>query len=642
MQQDRATTTMAHRLQRAAAAQFVGRDRERARLAGLLVRGSDPAVVFVSGPGGIGKSALVTATVAGLDLPAVTLDGRMVEPTPAGFLSALADNVGSSPIPSAAQAGAELEGRGVAVLVVDSFERLNLLDAWLRNEFLPALPADSTTVLVGRRPTNVAWRTAPGWRQLLAEMVVGELTDDDAAALIARRGLSADGAARVRHFGRGHPLAVEMAAEAVARHADLDLSDGPPGEVIEALFEVLIDDLDPAERRTVEAAAILRRVTRPLLSAVLDRDGQDVDAAWRTLRELPFTSMTRIGLELDPLARNVIAGGLEIREPGYVAEVRRSAAGAALRDAGGGRSWDGTADLLYLVQNPVIRNSYFPPGDQQHPVEPAVHDDREEILSISRRHDGPDGAAAIEQWWTAHQAGFMVCRGVSGEVTAFSAVVRLSELDTRLAGVDPVVAAVLNDVRRRPLPTDAEVLLLRSALGRRRGEYPSPELGSMVVDLKRLYLELRPRLTRVYAVVGDWDSVGQVMRIMGFGRVGPEIPVGSRLVHLCALDFGPGSVDGWLARHVLVESGESVAADPANGLPWLPESADRAPVAQLSAREREVLAALADGLTNMELAERLFISERTANRHLSNIFTKLGVRNRTSAARIAIEAGLAG
>ena len=164
----------------------------------------------------------------------------------------------------------------------------------------------------------------------------------------------------------------------------------------------------------------------------------------------------------------------------------------------------------------------------------------------------------------------------------------------------------------------------------------------MVVDLKRLYLELRPRLTRVYAVVGDWDSVGPVMRIMGFGRVGPEIPGGSRLVHLCALDFGPGSVDGWLARHVLVESGESVAADPASGPPRLPAPADRAPVARLSAREREVLAALADGLTNMELAERLFISERTTNRHLSNIFTKLGVRNRTSAARIAIEAGLAG
>ena len=642
MHPDRAIAPMALRLHEAAATQFVGRDRERALLAGLLVRGSGPAVVFVSGQGGIGKSALVTATVAGLDLPVVTLDGQLIEPTPAGFLSALADTVRSDSIRSAAGAGAELAARGIAVLVVDSFERLNLLDAWLRNDLLPALPADSTTVLVGRRPPNMAWRTAPGWRPLLAELVVGEMTDDDATALIARYGLSAEGGARVRSFGRGHPLALEMAAEAVVRHAEPRTSDGLPGEVIEALFEVLIDDLDPAERRTVQVASILRRVTRPLLNAVLDRDGQDVDAAWRTLRELPFTSLTRVGLELDPLARNVIAGGLEIREPGYVADVRRRAAAAALRDAGTGRSWDATADLLNLVQNPVIRNSYLPPDDQQNPVEPAVRDDREAILSITEQYDGHDGAVAIGHWWSAHPDGFVVARGPVGEVTAYSVVVRLSELDRGLAESDPAVAAVLGHLRQRPLPPTIEALLHRRALGRRRGEHPSPELGAMVVDLKRLYLQLRPQLARVYAVVGDWQTVGPAMRIMGFGRLTPEIRLGEGTFHVCALDFGPGSVDGWLARHVLVESGDASTVDAQDGGSTLLHPADRPPVARLSAREREVLAALADGLTNMQLAERLFISERTANRHLSNIFTKLGVRNRTSAARIAIEAGLAG
>ncbi len=633
---------MARRIHEAAATQFVGRARELARLAPLLDRGSDPAVVFVSGPGGIGKTVLVAATVTDLDGPSVTLEGRMIEPTPAGFLAALADNLGSAPIPSPTHAGAELEARGIAVLVVDSYERLNLLDAWLRNELLPASPADTTTVLVGRRPTNVAWRTAPGWRRLLAEMVVGELTDDDADALVAQRELSAEAAARVRHFGRGHPLALGMTAEAVARNTGLQLADGPPGEVVEALFEVLIDDLDPAERRTVEAASILRRVTRPLLTAVLDRDGQDVDAAWRTLRELPFTSVTRIGLELDPLARNVIAGGLEIRESGYVADVRRRAARAALRDAGTGRSWDATADLLNLVQNPVIRNSYLPPGDQQHPVEPAVRDDREAVLTITERFDGPFGAVAIGHWWNVHSDGFVVARGSVGEVTAFSVVVPMSELDEQLVESDPVVAAVLHHLRQHPLPPKAEALLHRRALGRRRGEHPSPELGAMVVDLKRLYLQLRPQLARVYAVVGQWEAVGPAMRIMGFGRIMPEICIGEATFHVCVLDFGPGSVDGWLARHVLVESGEASTVRSQSGGSTLLPPADRPPVARLSAREREVLAALADGLSNMELAERLFISERTANRHLSNIFTKLGVRNRTSAARIAIEAGLAG
>ena len=105
---------------------------------------------------------------------------------------------------------------------------------------------------------------------------------------------------------------------------------------------------------------------------------------------------------------------------------------------------------------------------------------------------------------------------------------------------------------------------------------------------------------------------------------------------MSALDFGPGSVDGWLARHVDAET----APEPSGATE--PSGEEALPLARLSTREREVLAALADGLSNRELAERLFISERTANRHLSNIFTKLGVNNRTSAARIAIVGGLTG
>jgi DNA-binding CsgD family transcriptional regulator len=62
----------------------------------------------------------------------------------------------------------------------------------------------------------------------------------------------------------------------------------------------------------------------------------------------------------------------------------------------------------------------------------------------------------------------------------------------------------------------------------------------------------------------------------------------------------------------------------------------------LTAREREVLALLAEGMTNAQLAGALFISERTANRHVSNIFTKLGVHNRSQATRAAVAAGLTG
>lgn len=60
----------------------------------------------------------------------------------------------------------------------------------------------------------------------------------------------------------------------------------------------------------------------------------------------------------------------------------------------------------------------------------------------------------------------------------------------------------------------------------------------------------------------------------------------------------------------------------------------------LSDREAEVLALIATGMTNREVAEHLVLSEKTVARHLSNVFDKLGVSSRTEAAAVAFAHGL--
>ena len=60
----------------------------------------------------------------------------------------------------------------------------------------------------------------------------------------------------------------------------------------------------------------------------------------------------------------------------------------------------------------------------------------------------------------------------------------------------------------------------------------------------------------------------------------------------------------------------------------------------LSAREVEVLRLVAAGLTNRAIADALTISERTVDRHVSNIFTKLDVSTRAAATAFAYEHGL--
>ena len=69
-------------------------------------------------------------------------------------------------------------------------------------------------------------------------------------------------------------------------------------------------------------------------------------------------------------------------------------------------------------------------------------------------------------------------------------------------------------------------------------------------------------------------------------------------------------------------------------------TAQQLPFEKLSERELEVLQRAADGLTNREIAERLFISEKTVKNHISNIFSKLNVNDRTQAILYALRQGL--
>ncbi|MGH2694844.1 MAG: LuxR C-terminal-related transcriptional regulator, partial [Actinomycetota bacterium] len=95
------------------------------------------------------------------------------------------------------------------------------------------------------------------------------------------------------------------------------------------------------------------------------------------------------------------------------------------------------------------------------------------------------------------------------------------------------------------------------------------------------------------------------------------------------------------ARDRLVELGADAEADRARRLLDGPiRGGDSSRLPKVTAREREVLGHLAEGLTNRQIAERLVVSEHTVHRHVTNILRKLDLPSRTAAAAYVVRSGV--
>ena len=540
---------------------FVGRDTELGALETMLMP-KGPRVLHVHGIAGIGKSALLarfTTIARARGATVILLDCRHVEPTEQGVLGALAEAIGDTGSRAGDIADRLGELGGAVVLAFDTFEVFRLLDTWLRQVFIPLLPENVRVVLVGRQPPTSAWYASPGWGWLMRAVPVSSLTDTEAENFLQGLGLEQADISLIARCTYGHPLALKLAAAAVREASPEQWPTGAPLQrALDELTRIFLEDVgDEITRRVLEGAAVVRRVTLSLLQALFpDVPPQD---AWERLRRLPIVVGASDGLLIHDAVREAIARSLHASDPARYLEYRRTAWRQLATEAGvagGGDLWRYTADMLFMIENPVVREAFFPSGSPTFAVEPAQADDGPALEDITHTWEGSEAAGALMAWWRRLPQAFSSVRDGEGRMVGFYGKLRSDELQPAWLLDDPIAGQWYSHLKQHPMPRDAIALFCRRWLSIDDGDSPGDVQAAVWLDLKRAYMELRPRLRRVYLTVRDMGAYAAVARRLGFEVLEDHtVVLDGRRYHSAVLDFGPASVDGWLADLAAAELG---------------------------------------------------------------------------------------
>lgn len=530
---------------------FVGR-RAELELFRQALSAKEPlfAVLHLFGPGGVGKTTLLCeyARLAAEHGRAVyRLDGRDIEPSPQGFLLALSHTIDPEAPLLSLNALADLPP---AVLILDTYERLTALDDWLRETFLPALPAHLLVVIAGRQPPAEPWRSDPAWRELARVVSLRNLRPEESRQLLTTLNVPAMLQEAVLEVAYGHPLALVLLADWLTLGATkpeaISLEHAP--DVVHLLMQRFLQDVPtPQHRQALEVCALARVTTEALLVDVMGEEAALPLFAW--LRGLSFIETGPQGIFPHDLVRDVLEADLRWRNPEtrkqLYRQVRRHIVRSFWASSGLARQ-QAFSDLLFLQRHHPLMKPYYDwkvMGGAYN--EPAAPQDHPHILAMVEQHEGADSARIAAYWLQRQPQAFVVYRGPGPQLLGFAANLLLETVTPEDELADPAVRAIWAFVRRYGLLRPGErIQIARFWMGRQA--YQTPLTHNMITLNTVITWLTTPNLAWTFCCMADPAAWEGVFTYINFCRVAEaDFDVGGRRYGGFAHDWRAEPLSVW-------------------------------------------------------------------------------------------------
>ena len=546
---------------------FVGRKLECDLFKSVLdVTQPSFSVLYLYGPSGIGKTSLLGEFAQigkSTQTPVIYLDAHTIDASPESFLTRLQLALNLTPTAVSVQAVATALSRHI--LLIDSYDRLASLDAWLRDLFLPRLSEQTLIVLAGRCPPSFAWRADPGWQALLHPLPLGNLSSEESQLYLAQRQVPDAQRLAILNFCHGHPLALSLMADYWVQRKDRQGPLAAPPNMVKTLLANFLQEVpSPIHRLTLEACALVRLTTEALLSELLDIP--DVHELFEWLRQLSFIESGQLGLFPHDLAREVLTTDLRWRNPDRYAHLHQRAHAyysARLEQTQAYEQHQILLDHVFLHRHHLaVRSGFAWPTQSNLLPDKLQESDHPALIKLVTAYEGEASARLAAYWLGRQPHNVWVFRDSEQRLAGFFMMVALDQATSADLNTDPAAYAAWSYLQNHaPLRSGETAILVRFWMAQDTYQGVSPTQSLIFMAALQQHRNT-PGIAFTFVPCADPDSYFASFAYADFERI-PQVDfvVGEQRYGVYGHDWRVVSPMAWqerLAKRAIASSTQMI------------------------------------------------------------------------------------